>query len=107
MADNVQALNDAELEKVVGGNHLSSDEVKSLAAGQMLMIEDDFGNNLAEAEYTGDYYDPGSVFMLRCLVRVTRVYSPTRTFSVSDRTNIKEGDMIDISRYNLDYIWRA
>ena len=107
MADHVQALNDDELEKVVGGNHLSSNEVKSLSAGQMLMIEDDFGNNLAEAEYTGSYEDPGAIYMLRCWVRVTRVYSPTRTFSVSDRTNVKEGDYVSISRYNLDFIDRA
>ena len=107
MADNVQALNEAELEKVVGGSHLSSDEVESLSIGEKLMIEDDFGTNLAEAEYYGGYFDPGFGCMLRCWVKVTRVYSPSRTFSVSDRENIKEGDVVDIARYYLDFINRA
>lgn len=101
-----QAISDDELNHVVGGSHLSSDEAKALTPGQRLIVEDDLGNDLAEAIAWGGYVDPGSFYMLRPYVQIVKAYSKDNCFTLDGETYY-EGQVYCISRYNLDYYERA
>lgn len=95
-----KALNEAELEKVSGGSHLSSDEVKGLSAGMHLIMESNLGNDLAEVEYLGEWRDG---FMLECNVKILKILSSL----AASYNEMKVGDVMWVSRWNLDFPERA
>lgn len=104
MEHEIRELNDVDLEKVSGGSHLSSDEVKSLKAGQKLVIEDClFDLDVGLGEFTGNWRDPGTLSMLEVEVKVLEVYTE---FRVSGKI-VQVGDVIYVTRWVVDFPERA
>ena len=104
MKTEIRELTDIEMDKVNGGSHLSSDEVKSLVPGQILIIEDCmFDLDIAKARYTGNWRDPGTFSMLEVEVEILEVYEEFRTHGQI----AKVGDVVWISRWCADFPERA
>lgn len=105
MTDN-NKLNDEDLKKVDGGTHLSSDEVKSLVKGQILIYEDDNGWDQAKVEYLGEWRDPGIFGMLEIKVRFLEVFHG-EYIDLGYHEYIHVGDEMWISRWFFDFPERA
>lgn len=101
-----ELLNDEKLEKVTGGSHLSSGEVKGLQKGQILTIENELGKNMASCEYLGEWRDPGPTSMLEVHVKVLYLYTYDQTW-LNDDHGVEPGNEIWISRWLLDFPDRA
>ena len=106
-------IREENLEDVTGGNYLSADEVKEMEFGRRLMIEGNFGNDIALVSYLGDWRDPGAGSMIQAHVRIIEiydrgVYKHGDTFSswVGERF-LAVGDELYVSRYYLDFAERA
>ncbi len=111
MDENKRILNDEELEKVNGGSHLSSDEVKNLHADQKLIMEDDLGVDIAEVTYLNTYDNPGPLSFLRCKVRIDKLYfkdsKGTLKLSFGGEPTVHEGQELYVPRWYLDFPERA
>lgn len=100
MAEKIRELSDIELENINGGGHLSSREVKDLAAGQVLVIEDClFDTDLAKGVYTGNWRDPGPLSMLEVEVEILEVYVDFTSHGIA----AERGKKLYISRWCVDY----
>ena len=113
-------LNEQELEKVNGGSHLDSDEVKELRAGAKLVIEDEWGKDIGTCIYTGNTRDGKNFYnMTRLYVTLTEIYDEwiikcliyeednLDDHDLARLPNPEVGDIVAISRYNLDFPERA
>lgn len=105
MAGN-NVLNDEELSGVTGGWHLSSDETKSLRAGEILILEDTFGKNWAKVRYLGQYRDPGYFSVLELKVEIIDLYGHGAVNS-SLYGQVHIGDVIWVQRTDADFPSRA
>ena len=102
----IPELKDEELEKVTGGLHLTSSQAKGLKYGDLLVIEDALGLNLGECISLGEYRDPGGIYALEILVKITDVYDPSGTFTL-DGISYRVGNEAWLSRIDVDFPWRA
>lgn len=106
-------IREEELNAVNGGYHLSSNEVKALKPGQRLMLENNFGQNIALVSYEGELRNPGTFSMLQAKVRIIEVYDRgvrkhgDSFSSYIGEKNLEVGDVIYASRYYLDFLDRA
>ena len=107
-------LNEQQLEKVNGGTHLSSGEVKAMVPGRSLVWENIFGKDLAEVEFIS-YTDPGPFKLLECEVKITKIYSSEGYIEMSGQdeagrtvfTRYRVGDICKLPRDLLDLSERA
>ena len=72
--DEERIISEDKLDAVTGGSHLSSNETKSLIPGQQLILENNFGTDIALVSYEGELRDPGMTDMLQSKVRVIQIY---------------------------------
>ena len=111
--DEERIISEDKLEAVTGGSHLSSNETKSLIPGQQLILENNFGTDIALVSYEGELRDPGMTDMLQAKVRVIQIYDKGilkhgDTFSSwAGERALEVGDVIYVSRYYLDFPERA
>ena len=106
-------IREEDLEAVNGGTHLTSDEIKNLQLDQQLILENNFGGDIALVAYEGELRDPGALSMMQAKVRIVKiydrgVYKNGDTFSswVGERP-LEVGDVIWASRYYLDFPEKA
>ena len=113
MEKDIVEIREEQLDEVTGGTHLTPDELMNLKPWQELIIENNFGQNIARVQYLGEWRDPGAGSMLQARVQVLQIYDRGTmlhgdTFSswVGER-RLAPGDKIYVSRYYLDFPYRA
>ena len=120
MEKDKKILNEQELGKVNGGSHLDSDEVEALKAGTRLIIEDKWGKDVGACIYNGNTRDGANFYnMTRLYVQLTEIYDEwiikcliyeednLDEHDLARLPNPKVGDIVTISRWNLDFPERA